>query len=252
MLLGAMSLLGRIAELIAKYLQSKHLARDADKRGQACNSIVRLYYLLVDLKSLAEYVAESAKMAVRDGKPSLLAYTFRDTKRRIQSTSNDFVEAFHSIYQALEIFAPELGNALSAVTGWKLNLLWEISNYVVFEQEAEHLAIRKLKYLQPDERLLSLDIDSYVKRLVASEAAERAPRFEWPETLFYSGSLDGFSPAQLEFVDFTELQNFATMLEQHIAVLNQGILALRKYIRTTFTIEEVLYEKIDIAPELFG
>jgi hypothetical protein len=87
MVLSAISLLGRIAELIAKYLQSKRLARDADKRGQACNSIVRLYYLLVDLKSLAAYIAEAATVAVREGNPSLLAYTFRDTKRRIESTS---------------------------------------------------------------------------------------------------------------------------------------------------------------------
>jgi len=42
------------------------------------------------------------------------------------------------------------------------------------------------------------------------------------------------------------------MLDQHRQVLDQGILALKDYIKNTCTVDQVLYEHVEIAPEAFG
>jgi hypothetical protein len=252
-MLSLLSLIGKFVEFVAKGLQSANLSRASDKRGQACQTITRLYYLLIELKSLASYMGRQADHAIRQDDASLLAYSFRDAKRRIQASTNDFVETFYSIAEALDIFAPDLAEALSAIMNGKLNLLWMISQYEVFEPDDSRVIVRKYSYLNPDDRLLDLDIEAVAKRLVSGEAGQRAERFEWPDTLFHSMTeIDGFSPAELNFVSIDEVRSFARMLDQHGKVLNDGIVSLKEFIRNTFTIDEVLYEDFKISPEWYG
>jgi hypothetical protein len=251
-MLSALSLLGKVVEFIARGLQSAQLTRAADKRGQSCRAMTRLYYLLVELSSLAGYMLRNAQQAVAQNDAAFLGYTFRDTKRRIQTTTNDFVETFCMLREALDIFAPDLVDALSAVMNWKFNLLWEISQYTIFEDDGPAVAVRRFKYLRPDERLLNLEIGAYAKSLTEGNATTRAEAFEWPETLLYSGRIqEAFDPAELSFVDVDEVRQFASMLERHKRVLDDGITALRNFLRETFTVDEVLYESVEIAPAWF-
>jgi hypothetical protein len=123
----------------------------------------------------------------------------------------------------------------------------------VFEQDAEHLEVRKFKYLKPNERLLNFDVGAYMNQLKNAGVKQRAARFEWPDTLLYNGSLDNtFSPAEVGFVDIEQLKDLSSMLEQHRQVLDRGTLTLKDYIKNTFTVDQVLYEHVEIAPEAFG
>ncbi|MGP8199262.1 MAG: hypothetical protein ACLQU4_07155 [Limisphaerales bacterium] len=45
-MISAISLLGKVADFVAHQLGAKRLARDADKRGQACQLITRIYYTI--------------------------------------------------------------------------------------------------------------------------------------------------------------------------------------------------------------
>jgi hypothetical protein len=72
-MISAISLLGKAAEFLAHQLGAKELARSQDKRGQACQMITRLYYLLVDLKSLTDCLHEAAKSAIESNDPTMLA-----------------------------------------------------------------------------------------------------------------------------------------------------------------------------------
>jgi hypothetical protein len=253
-MLSAISLLGQIATLLAKRLKSVNFNEAPDGRGGgACGSLTRLYYLLVDLKSLTGYISERAKFAVEHNNPLLFAFVLRNTKRRIQGGSNDFAETFYSLEKTLETFAPDMAGTLVAVANWKVNLLRKISESTVFEQDAEHLEVRKFKYLKPNERLLNFDADAYANQLKNAGVKQRAARFEWPDTLLYQGSLDNtFSPAELGFVDIEQLKELSSMLEQHRQVLDRGTLALKDYIKNTFTVDQILYENVEIAPEAFG
>ena len=56
-MLSAISLLGQIAMLLAKRLKSVDFNGALDGRGAACGSLTRLYYLLVELKSLTAYIS---------------------------------------------------------------------------------------------------------------------------------------------------------------------------------------------------
>jgi len=252
-MLSAISLLGQIAMLLAKRLKSVDLSGASDGRGPACASFTRLYYLLVELKSLTAYVSERAKFAIEHNNPVLFAFVLRNTKRRIQDGANDFAETFHSLEQTVDKFAPEMTGALSAVANWKVNLLQKICESTAFEQDAEHLEVRSLKYLKPNERLLKLDVEAYANQLKNAGVRPRAERFEWPDTLLYNGSLDDtFSTAELGFVDVEQLKELSSMLDEHRRILDRGILALKDYIKNTCTLDQVLYEQVEIAPEAFG
>jgi hypothetical protein len=252
-MISALVILGKIAEFIGKGLQELSLKWATDKRGRACSSIVRLYYLLVELQSLAEHLHSRAELAIEKNNPSLLAFTFRDANRRISGFTNDLIETFTQLQEALEIFAPELTGALAAVVFSKSNLLWHISQYVIVDTDGVREA-RKFKYLKSDERLLNIDIGAFVKRLKSGELqTRRVERFEWPDRLLYFGSVsEGFSPAELTFVDINETKEFSEMLKEHINVLAVGTTTLKDYIRNTFTINEVLYERVEIEPGVFG
>jgi len=252
-MLSAISLLGQIAMLLAKRLKSVDFDGALDGRGAACVSLTRLYYLLVELKSLTAYISERAKFAIEHNNPVLFAFVLRNTKRRIQDGANDFAETFHSLEQTVDKFAPEMTGALSAVANWKVNLLQKICESTAFEQDAEHLEVRSFKYLKPNERLLKLDVEAYANQLKNAGVRPRAERLEWPDTLLYSGSLDNtFSTAELGFVDIEQLKELSSMLDQHRQVLDRGILALKDYIKNTCTVDQVLYEQVEIAPEAFG
>jgi len=253
-MLSAISLLGQIAMLLAQRLKLVNFNEMADGRGGAVGaSLTRLYYLLVDLKSLTAYISERAKFAVEQNNPLLFAFVLRNTKRRIQGGSNDFAETFHSLEKTLETLAPDMAGTLVAVANWKVNLLRKISESTVFEQDADHLEVRRFKYLKPNDRLLNFGVDAYVNQLKNAGVKQRAARFEWPDTLLYNGSLDNtFSPAELRFADTEQLKELSNMLEQHRLILDRGTLALKDYIKNTFTVDQVLYEQVEIAPEAFG
>jgi hypothetical protein len=249
---SALSILGKIAEFLANELQSITIARATDKRGQACAALTRLYYLLVELESLTDEMQSVAEHAVASNVPELLAYRYQDVQRRIARFTNDFVETFTQLEEVLKIFAPEVAAALVPVSHSKCNLLWELSQFVVIETDGEGSPLRKVTYLKPDERLLNLDIGAFAERLKSGQAQERAERFEWPDRLLFYGDVEGsFSSEELTFVENSEVCKFANMLKEHSQVLSTGIHALKDYIKSTFRLDEVLYERVKINPGWF-
>jgi hypothetical protein len=241
-----------MAEFIAEGLREASLTRAGDKRGQACAAISRLYYLLVELRELTRHMADAAQLAVDSGNPEIIAYHFHGIHRRIARLTNDFVETFTMLQDSLEIFAPDVAQALCAVSYSKSNLLWNITQYVVLDG-SEASGVRKVQFLKPDERILNLDIGAFVQRLKNGEAERRAERFEWPDRLLYYGSTENaFSNEEITFANVEDAERFAALLREHGAVLSTGITALKQYIRETFTIDEVLYERVDIEPEIFA
>src|SRR5438046_346911 len=144
-MISVLALLGKIAEFIAKGLQEASLTRASDKRGQACAAISRLYYLLVELRELTRHMADVAQFAVDSGNPEIVAYHFHGMYRRIARLTNDFVETFTILQDALEIFAPDVAQALGAVSYSKSNLLWNITQYE-FVDGNEAGGVRRVRF----------------------------------------------------------------------------------------------------------
>src|SRR5207253_6371736 len=118
--------------------------------------------------------------------------------------------------------------------------------YVILDGD-EAQGVRRVQFLKPDERILNLDIGAFVQRLKNGEARRRAERFEWPDRLLYYGSTENaFSSEEVTFANVDDARRFAALLQEHGAVLSTGIASLKRYIRETFTIDEVLYEHLDI------
>lgn len=252
-MLSAAGLLGKIAAFLAQDFAKRKLARDSDKRGQACEAFTRLYYLLVDLEAITDYVREGAHTAVKESHPDHIAYYIRDSLRRIKQTSNDYIETFTELAEPLEIFAPDVADALTSVTAWKFNILWEVSKAYLVESEHNGATVVKLRYLKPDDRLLEIDIAAYVERVATGAAKLRAEQFEWPETLLYRGDIkSAFKEVELDFLSIEDVQHFAELLDRHAEILRTGKTALKEYIRKTFTLEEVLFERKSISPSWFG
>jgi hypothetical protein len=252
-MIGATGLLGKIAEFLAQDLSKRKLARDSDKRGQACEAFTRLYYLLVDIEAITDYIRSGARDAAAQNRPDTIAFYIRDSLRRIKIASNDYIETFTMLNDPLEIYAPDLAEALRTVTGWKFNLLWEASKAYIVDSENNGATVVKMRYLKPDDRLLEIDIGSYVARVANGEARLRAEHFEWPEVLLYRGDIKSvFKDVELDFLSVEDVRHFSEMLDGHAKALSAGKLALREYIRATFSIEEVLYERKQIEPSWFG
>ena len=58
-MISAGGLLGKIVEFLASELSKRKLARDSDNSaGQACQAFTRLYFLLVDVQAITDYVRE--------------------------------------------------------------------------------------------------------------------------------------------------------------------------------------------------
>lgn len=155
--------------------------------------------------------------------------------------------------EPLEIYAPELAEALRTVTAWKFNILWEVSKGYIVESEHNGATVVKMRYLKPEDRLLEIDIASYVGRVASGEAKLRAENFEWPDILLYGGDINSaFKEVELDFFSVEDVRHFAELLDRHAEALSAGKFALRDYIKNTFTIEEVLFEKKQIEPSWFG
>lgn len=252
-MIGASGLLGKIAEFLADDLSKRKFARDADKRGQACEAFTRLYYLLVDLQAITDYVREGARVALDEKHPEHVAFYIRDSLRRIKLTSNDYIETFTMLAEPLEIYAPEVAEALGTVTDMKFNILWEVSKAYIVETAHNGAEVVKMRYLKPEDRLLEIDIASYVARVTSGEAKLRAENFEWPDILLFRGDINStFKEVELDFLSLEDVRQFAELLDRHAKALSAGKLALRDYIKKTFTIEEVLYERKNIEPSWFG
>jgi hypothetical protein len=245
--------LGKVVEFLAGDLAKRKFSRDSDKKGQACEAFTRLYYLLVDLEAVTNYLREGAHAVVRDNHPEHIAYYVRDSLRRIKLSSNDYIETFTLLREPLEIFAPEVAKALRTVTAWKFNILWEVSNAFIVETADNGATVVRMNYLKPDERLLEIDLDAYVKRVATGEADRRAEHFEWPEILLYRGDVEtAFQHAELNFVSLEDVKGFVEMLDRHASALANGKSALREFLRNNFTVEEILYETKRIEPSWFG
>src|SRR5438477_9498678 len=154
-MISVLALLGKFAEFIAKGLQEASLTRASDKRGQACAVISRLYYLLVELRELTRHMGDVAQAAVDSGKSEVIAYHFHGIHRRTARLTNDFVETFTMLQDSLEIFAPDVAQALRVVSYSKSNLLWNITQYVVLDGD-EAQGVRRVRFMKPDERILNL------------------------------------------------------------------------------------------------
>jgi hypothetical protein len=252
-MIGASGLLGKIAEFLAQDLSKRKFARDSDKRGQACEAMTRLYYLLVDLQAITDYVRKGARSAISLNEPDHIVFFLRDSLRRIKLTSNDYIETLTLLAEPLEIYAPEVAEALGAVTAWKFNILWEVSKAYLVETDDTGTVVVKMKFLKPEDRLLEIDLASYVKRVASGEAKQRAENFEWPEILLYAGNIEStFTEVELNFLSVDDVRHFVELLDRHAQALSVGAVALRDYIKKTFTIDEVLFERKKIEPSWFG
>ena len=68
-MISIIGLLGKLSEFLANELSKRKLARDADKKGQACEAFTRLYFLLADLQSITDFLEEGAKLATEQSHP---------------------------------------------------------------------------------------------------------------------------------------------------------------------------------------
>jgi hypothetical protein len=222
-MIGATGLLGKIAEFLAQELSKRKFTRDTDKRAQACEAFTRLYFLLVDLQAITDYIREGAWDAVKRNHPDSFAFYIRDSLRRIKLASNDYMETVTLLAEPLEIYAPELAEALGTITAYKFNILWEISQAYIVESELNGTQIVKMRYLKPEDRLLEIDIAAYVERVARGEARLRADNFEWPEIFLYRGDIAStFKEVELDFLSVEDIKHFAELLDRHAKLLWQA------------------------------
>lgn len=252
-MISAISLLGKVAEFLAHQLGAKELARGSDKRGQACQMITRLYYLLVDLRSVTDYMIEGADLSIEHSSPSILASRFRDISGRVEKASNEFFETLGFLDEPLALFAPETADALAAITAWKGNLLWEISRAFIIERSPDGFhEILKVRYLRPKDRILEIDFGAYVERVRTGQVKVKPEQLEWPDDFLYGGSVtSAFEESEVSFASIEDVKQFSSLLRKHSKVLDSGISALKSFIQSKFTFDEVLYENKKIEPAFF-
>lgn len=233
-------LIGKLALFIGEKLIGHKLMLSLDEKKRACRAFVELYYCLDRLEELNNRLVQSL------GYREILIGDLQLITPAIDTVSNRFLEIGGELYFALHLIDPTLAKTVGQICASKGSFLHMLSNSII--SDVPNTAA-EIDYFEPDQRILSIDMDAFGQWVETASAASifERDRLQWPQNLLWYGEFEeGFHPAKLVLNDSESLMRLRSILLQHGQHLSQARDSIRQLVAKNFTIEDVLYVSKDL------
>lgn len=247
-MLTGQGLIGKLIELLATTLLKRQIDITLDDRKHACRSLVELYFCLDGLERATHLVIEELRPRNDSLEGWVVVNAFALHGQTLDSLSQRFFDIGPELHRALKIIDPVLADALHQLYAFKYSLLSFLSTSVEFKNfDGERN--RLLVYKQPDDRILTIDMDAYYEWLAMNplNSISWEQNLEWPRNLLARFEYEeAFHTVEVDTANSTALLEFRDLLVKHSAALTAARAALRELISKNFKLEEVLYVSRDI------
>jgi len=227
---------GKICLFICQKVAGVVVKLSFDKRKKACRSLTKLYYCMQGLDDVTESVFQHVQMnySAQTDQASIVMTALSAHLHEIELATNMFVDLGSELYRGLEIIDPALAQCCDALYAGKGGFLTQMSKAIVWEGSGRS---GQLIIKMPRETVDLTELENaYSKAKAALQCGEL---LYWPDTL---GLEEDQKEVILSWEDDVSAENFIKKLAQHREVLLDAKEKLRELLKSSFSIEEVLFQ----------
>jgi hypothetical protein len=235
-LITAEGIVGKIVTLIVSKTVGKLVDLPFDKRRKACRSLTKLYYCIQALDDVTEEFYECFKDFESGGDASAMANALNNNGYKVELASNMFIELGEELHAGLEIIDPALARCCNTLYVSKFDFLSFMSNSIEWDRSCE---VATIKVKTPSDEMLNVDLDR--KYTEIKLALERGDKCYWPSTAL-DDYRDLVGTVNITFDDVESARKLKSHIDKHREILRTAKDSLRKLLKDSFSIEEVLFQ----------
>lgn len=237
-MITAEMIVGKITLFICQKATGAILKLPFDKRRRACRSLTKLYYCLQGLDDVTESIFQHVQMQMQHSKHTGPAFVVMSALSahlyEIELATNMFLDLGNELYSGLEILDPALAQCCDALYISKGDFLTQMSKAIAWEGPG-HSGRVIIKMPRETVDLPELE-NTYSK---AAAALQYGELLYWPDTL---GLTEDRGEIILSWEDSVSAERFIKKIAQHREVLIDAKNKLRELLKSSFSIEEVLFQ----------
>ena len=242
-MLTGQGLIGKLVYFLATKLLGRQIDLSLDDKKRACRAFVELYYCIDKLEDITSHFLTELGEVKKSTECWKLVNQFAIHGRSIDALSQRFFDIGAELNRAVELYDPDLAEAVNQLYLFKFSFLSFVSNSIeLVEKDGERN--RLLKYVEPSSRVLSIDMESYYDWVKANRGKKitEPNRVDWPANMLaFSLFGEDFPEVVIEVADIDAIGRFRKVLANHGATLTSAREKLREFIVANFNIEDVLY-----------
>ena len=207
-----------------------------DKRKKACRSLTKLYYCFQALDDVTESIFQCIRQfrQSESGEAKAVMNSLNNHMHEIALATNMFVDLGHELHGGLEILDPALARCCDALYVGKYDFLTQMSASIAWDR-SEHG--NRIIVKMPRQ---TVDLPTLENAYCSAKAAfQRGEKHYWPDTW---GTRESEEDVILSWDDNINAENFVNRLAQHRAVLIDAKEKLRELLKSSFSVEELLFQ----------
>jgi len=241
--LTGQGLIGKLIYFLSTKLIGRTIDIRLDDKKRACRAFVELYYCVDRLEDITNHFLVELEGIKKSDDCWRLVNQFAIHGRSIDALSQRFFDIGAELNHAVELYDPDLAEAVNQLYLFKFSFLSFVSKSVkIMEKDGERN--RLLKYPEPSSRVLSIDMESYYEWIKANRDKEITDpnKIDWPANMLaFSLFGEDFPEVVIEVSNVEAIERFRLVLAEHGAMLTNAREKLREFIVASFNIEDVLY-----------
>lgn len=235
-MLTAEAVIGKVVVFIVQKAASKLMELSFDKRRKACRSLTKLYYALQALDDVTENIFKTVAdfRSTKSGEAYAVMNSLNNHMHEVALASNMFIDLGYELRAGLEIIDPALADCCDALYVTKFDFLNEMSDTVEWDRSTtpSHIVV-KMPRRTTDENSLE---SGYTQAL---DAYRRGEKHYWPDTWKQN---DIPNKVILTWEDNAGAENFLKRISEHRTILIEAKNSLRDLLKSSFNVEELLFQ----------
>lgn len=239
-MVGWLDFFGKLIEYVAKKLLDKTIHPASPCRKAACQAFVRLFDSIVTIEYLTKDFLCVIKKDIESESRSHIDKWLKYAAEELDQSSDEFLESVAHVTGAVALYDSDLSKLLGNVVRGKKGLLLVST----FPELHKHLFLRAeepgvISFTKPDNSLSNIEIEIYYEDLKNKRL--KLPSTEWPNGVIGTLIERHVIKAIINEENSEELLLMADSIERHLQVLKEARQAIAKFIRTEFSIEDLLF-----------
>jgi len=229
-------IIGSVVGFIVEKALTKIGLLTGDKRRTACRTLTKLYYAVQALDDVTENIFHTVEgfRSTSTGEAYALLNALNNHMHEVAQASNMFIDLGYELHAGLEIIDPVLAVCCEALYVSKFDFLNEMSNTVAWDRSTTP---SRIVVKMPTRTTNEIVMDrAYANAL---EAFKQGEKHYWPDTWNQS---DDPNQIVLTWEDHDAATAFVLRLAGHRAVLVAAKTKLRELLKSSFTVDELLFQ----------
>lgn len=248
MITGA-DFIGKLIEFLATKLLGKRLDLALDDKKRACRAFINLYESISKLELITGTIISRLELIVQNKKDRIYSRWLEELAPQVDSTSVDLLRSIDDLGPVVSLFDPDLAALFSRLVQGKKGIFFyvpSVSSVRSFRFEikwkesspARSKSLEAIKYTKLSKEVTLDDLEGAyagIKRLAG------IPKIEWPRDVLSALIQDKLIEDYLNPTDKTKIKELYDALKTHLEVLIQAREKLGEFIKSRFSIEDLLY-----------